>query len=73
MKGKFRWRSLIFLIYIVSALIYTSTKILLFLIAAPRGKGNVVLFPSYMVHSVKPVTKGTRKSFVLWLGGGHYK
>jgi|TARA_R110000796_G_scaffold229930_1_gene347404 PKHD-type hydroxylase len=42
-------------------------------IAAPRGKGNVVLFPSYMVHSVKPVTKGTRKSFVLWLGGGHYK
>jgi len=42
-------------------------------IIAPRGKGNVVLFPSYIVHSVKPVTKGTRKSFVLWLGGGHYK
>ena len=40
---------------------------------APRGKGNVVLFPSYLFHSVKPVTKGTRKSFVLWLGGGHYK
>ena len=42
-------------------------------IIAPRGKGNVVLFPSYLFHSVKPVTKGTRKSFVLWLGGGHYK
>tara|TARA_R110002033_G_scaffold39748_3_gene79708 strand:+ start:24 stop:617 length:594 start_codon:yes stop_codon:yes gene_type:complete len=42
-------------------------------ITAPRGKGNVVLFPSYLVHAVKPVTKGTRKSFVLWLGGGHYK
>ena len=42
-------------------------------LTAPRGKGNVVLFPSYMLHSVKPVTKGTRKSFVLWLGGGHYK
>lgn len=40
---------------------------------APRGKGTVVLFPSYMVHAVKPVTKGIRKSFVLWLGGGHYK
>jgi len=39
----------------------------------PRGAGNVVLFPSYLLHSVKPVTKGVRKSFVLWLGGGHYK
>lgn len=42
-------------------------------VIAPRGKGNVVIFPSYLLHSVKPVTKGTRKSFVLWLGGGHYK
>jgi|TARA_B100000768_G_C11268841_1_gene372402 PKHD-type hydroxylase len=42
-------------------------------ITAPKGKGTVVLFPSYLVHAVKPVTKGIRKSFVLWLGGGHYK
>ena len=40
---------------------------------APRGKGNVVVFPSYLMHRVKPVTKGTRKSFVLWVGGQHYK
>ncbi len=40
---------------------------------APRGKGNVVIFPSFMMHRVTPVTKGTRKSFVLWLGGGHYR
>ena len=40
---------------------------------APRGKGNVVIFPSFMMHRVTPVTSGTRKSFVLWLGGGHYK
>jgi len=39
----------------------------------PRGAGNVVIFPSYLYHAVKPVSKGTRKSFVLWLGGGHYK
>jgi PKHD-type hydroxylase len=39
----------------------------------PRGAGNVVIFPSYMPHCVDPVTKGTRKSFVLWLGGAHYK
>lgn len=38
----------------------------------PKGKGVVVMFPSYVLHRVTPVTKGTRKSFVLWLGGGHY-
>ena len=39
---------------------------------APRGKGNVVIFPSFLMHRVTPVTTGTRKSFVLWLGGDHY-
>jgi len=42
-------------------------------LVAPRGKGNVVIFPSFMMHRVTPVTRGTRKSFVLWLGGGHYR
>jgi PKHD-type hydroxylase len=40
---------------------------------APRGKGVVVVFPSYLLHRVTPVTKGTRKSMVLWVGGGRYK
>lgn len=40
---------------------------------AEKNAGCVFLFPSYMMHRVTPVTKGTRKSFVLWLGGGHYK
>tara|TARA_R110000796_G_scaffold124349_4_gene238809 strand:+ start:5037 stop:5651 length:615 start_codon:yes stop_codon:yes gene_type:complete len=40
---------------------------------APKGKGNVVIFPSFMMHRVTPVTKGTRKSFVLWLGGESFK
>jgi PKHD-type hydroxylase len=40
---------------------------------APRGKGVVVMFPSFMLHRVTPITKGTRKSFVLWLGGSHYR
>ena len=39
----------------------------------PRGKGVGVLFPSYMMHRVSPVTKGTRKSLVLWVGGEHYR
>lgn len=40
---------------------------------APRGAGVVVIFPSYMMHRVTKVTKGTRKSLVLWVGGEHYK
>lgn len=40
---------------------------------APRGAGVVFIFPSYMMHRVTRVTKGTRKSFVLWVGGEHYK
>ena len=39
----------------------------------PRGKGVGVLFPSYMMHRVSKVTKGTRKSLVLWVGGAHYR
>jgi PKHD-type hydroxylase len=38
-----------------------------------RGKGTVVIFPSYMMHRVTPVTRGIRRSFVLWVGGSHYK
>ena len=40
---------------------------------ADRKAGLVFIFPSFMMHRVTPVTKGTRKSFVLWLGGSHYK
>ena len=42
-------------------------------IKSPRKAGCVFLFPSYMMHRVAPLTKGTRKSFVLWLGGDHYR
>ena len=40
---------------------------------APRGKGVVFIFPSFMMHRVTPITKGTRRSFVLWVGGTHYR
>lgn len=35
----------------------------------PRSKGTVLLFPSYLLHRVTPVTKGVRKTLVLWVGG----
>jgi PKHD-type hydroxylase len=36
---------------------------------APRELGSLVIFPSYAMHSVRPVTKGVRTSLVLWLKG----
>jgi PKHD-type hydroxylase len=42
-------------------------------INSARGAGVVVVFPSYLMHRVSKVTKGTRRSFVLWVGGQHYK
>lgn len=35
----------------------------------PMHKGRIVLFPSFMIHRVTPVTKGIRKSLVVWVVG----
>lgn len=40
---------------------------------APKGIGNIMVFPAFMLHKVTPMTKGKRKSLVFWLGGGSYK
>jgi PKHD-type hydroxylase len=37
----------------------------------PRGR--IWFFPSYTLHRVAPVTKGIRKSLVLWIGGSHFR
>lgn len=39
----------------------------------PKGKGNVCLFPSYILHRVSPVTKGKRHSLVLWVSGEPFR
>ncbi|MBR1328830.1 2OG-Fe(II) oxygenase [Bradyrhizobium ottawaense] len=36
-------------------------------------KGRVVAFPSFILHSVKPVTKGIRKSIVIWVTGPKFR
>jgi PKHD-type hydroxylase len=36
-------------------------------------KGTSILFPSFLLHRVTPITKGIRKSLVLWVGGDSYK
>jgi len=38
-----------------------------------REQGYVALFPSYVLHEVKPVTQGTRYSLVSWITGKPFK
>ena len=34
-----------------------------------RQKGSIAIFPSFIHHRVTPVTRGTRKSLVIWFKG----
>jgi PKHD-type hydroxylase len=36
-------------------------------------RGSIVVFPSFVWHKVKPVTKGTRYSLVMWSIGAPFK
>ena len=38
----------------------------------PGMKGSMVIFPSFIWHKVRPVTKGIRKSLVGWTLGPNY-
>lgn len=38
-----------------------------------RERGMTVFFPSYTLHRVRPVTKGTRYSLVAWVSGPPFK
>jgi PKHD-type hydroxylase len=38
-----------------------------------RQKGTVIVFPSYLVHRVTPVTKGERKALVSWIEGPSWR
>ena len=40
---------------------------------APREKGKIIFFPSWVVHDVTPVTQGTRRSLVGWVNGPNFK
>jgi len=38
-----------------------------------KEKGLISAFPSFVLHRVTPVTKGTRKTLVVWLTGPRFK
>jgi len=39
----------------------------------PRERGMIIVFPSYVLHKVTPVTAGIRKSLVIWVGGPAFR
>ena len=38
-----------------------------------KEQGTLILFPSYILHEVKPITKGERNSLVTWVTGKPFK
>jgi PKHD-type hydroxylase len=38
-----------------------------------KTQGTLILFPSYVMHEIKPVTKGERNSLVTWVTGPAFK
>ena len=40
---------------------------------APKALGTVIVFPSYNLHRVTPVTAGTRRSLVCWTCGPKFR
>ncbi len=39
------------------------------LVKGNRGKGCLLVFPSFLSHRVAPITKGTRYSIITWMEG----
>jgi PKHD-type hydroxylase len=40
---------------------------------APRNRGALIAFPSYVLHRVTPITRGIRKSVVAWITGPQFR
>ena len=43
------------------------------IVNASKEKGTIVVFPSFIMHRVTPITKGTRQSIVGWVSGPPFK
>ncbi|WP_430411994.1 2OG-Fe(II) oxygenase [Kordia sp.] len=43
------------------------------IVKAPRKKGTIIIFPSFIIHRITPITKGVRQSIVGWVSGPPYR
>ena len=39
----------------------------------PDALGSMILFPSYLIHRIRPITKGTRYAIVGWMHGDSFR
>ena len=39
----------------------------------PREKGDVIIFPTFNMHRVTPITRGERRCLVFWTGGRPFR
>jgi len=42
-------------------------------LTVPREKGDVIVFPAFLMHRVKPTTRGERRCLVFWTGGRPFR
>lgn len=47
---------------------FMDTKLL-----APKEKGTVIIFPSFLIHRIRPVTRGNRISMFTWITGPSFR
>lgn len=38
-----------------------------------KEQGSLLVFPTFLVHEVKPITKGIRKGFICWFAGPKFR
>lgn len=43
------------------------------IVCAPKALGTAIVFPSFVMHRVTPVTSGVRRSVVAWVSGPPYR
>ena len=43
------------------------------IVDAPKERGTVIAFPSFLMHRVTPVERGVRRSLVGWVSGHPYR
>jgi PKHD-type hydroxylase len=43
------------------------------IVTLSREKGDILIFPTYLMHRVTPITKGQRKALVFWTGGEPFR
>lgn len=73
-KGAMAQRKLSVVILLSDPEDYEGGELEFFKVGAQKfPKGTMIVFPSFELHGVRPVTKGVRKSLVAWISGEPFR